>query len=541
MYSIRTVSVMLASVITISSNVGAFADSPAANVAATNNLSATNSLAATAANSGLAATSGRTAAAATKGIVTDAATNNLPSSDVSSKLPVSNALPGSKPLPSSTTAGEQTAVKDGVSGVEQTAVAESNKSGVQTEAKKSASMQVAKTSGKHKHVQPHQSHQYFVCFTRSGQVSSGDIKADKEAYVYGEPGTVFSTSDHGVSLQTGCVFIGTKSAPLSVKAGDSTIDLQPNTTALVDLNYSHAVECIDGAASLSRSDGSTALALPKQQVTMNLAVPKQPVFKNPFVKEVNKSKFLLSASENTTESNKVQLHVLHSELMQASSAGQRGEEPARVFPATGAVFGVRAAHLMEVTEGAMLVDLPEGTSIATPFGVVQATKRSSIALQLSPASLFAGNCTIASTMVIKSNGHSFPMRVGRSVLVVSGIAVPGATITDGIARRRLNAYCDGCITGITADFSVLSFVQGCRSLKLAIMQPISKKETRFGGEFLKSMAALYTVTAGMGSYYAAPEIPKHNQGGEFKHSPELAKLLAQAAPSSSAKTQTASN
>ncbi|MBS1957636.1 MAG: hypothetical protein JST89_25840 [Cyanobacteria bacterium SZAS-4] len=412
------------------------------------------------------------------------------------------------------------------SGIDQSANAEALRSQVLRRTEKKP-LPLPKASPK-KSVKVPQGHQYFVCFTGPGQVSAGDIKENKEAIALGEPGTIFSSSDKGVNLQTGCLLIGTRNNPLFINAGESKIDVQPNSSVMVDLSDSHAVECINGSASLTRSDGSISQALAHQQVSMNLPAPAQPVFKDPFFKEVTRSKFLLSATRDTTETNKANLHSLHANLLAASTAeAKHGQEPARIFPSTGAVFGLVRPYLMQITEGSMLVDLPFGCAIQTPFGLIQGTKRASIALQLSPASLFAGNCTIAATMVLKSNGHSFPEHVGRSVMVVSGIAVPGATITDGIARRRLHAYCDGCITGITADFSVLSFVQGCRSLRLAIMQPISKRETSFGGSFLKSMAALYTVTASYGSYYATPEIPKHTQVGEFVPPPEVVKLLAQ--------------
>ncbi|HEY9677544.1 MAG TPA: hypothetical protein V6C76_06020 [Drouetiella sp.] len=422
-------------------------------------------------------------------------------------------------------------------GAQQSANAEALNNEIQSEAKSSeqtakveaADKALSKAATKKLPKLP-RGHQYFVCFTAQNQASVGDIRGNRDAVVIGEPGTIFSTSDKAVDLQTGTMLLSTRSMPLSITSGNCKIDLQANSSAIIDSTTLHAIECLSGSASLTKIDGTSANVSSQQQVSMNPNEPTQPVFKDPFVREVNPNKFLLSAIKQRTEAlNKIPLHTLHSGLVSnsQSATSRRNSEPAKIFPSTGATFGLLGSNIMEINGGSMLVDLPQDTAIHTPFGLIQATKRSSIAIQISPASMFAGNCTISSTMVVKSNGHSIPLHVGRSVLVISGIAVPGATITDGIARRRLNAYCDGCITGITADFSVLSFVQGCQNLRRAINEPFSNRESRFGGDFLKSMAALYTVTATYGSYYATPEVPKHTQAEGFKSPPEVIALLAQ--------------
>lgn len=341
---------------------------------------------------------------------------------------------------------------------------------------------------------------YFVCFTRDGQISRGDVCGNEACEVRGLAGSSFLTTKNGIRVLGGSLLLRGAQRPLDVVTSAGTFKVAAGECCFIDVNGQVVVERaakiqqIEYRARKILCEGRKFVMHPVAYIRSgNAAKQAEP-------QTASTSKAILSVCQMTTEQNK-QLQKL--KMLSNNLDLVRQSQPCKIAATKGTVFSVNP-DLVNVVTGTALIDAPSGTSIQVPGGDLQVRKRAVLSVRTLTDCTCVENCSAAQTVNLTVHGATLPVEGGHGVIIKSGCATTADVPLDGIRRRRFVEFTNGGVSVIASEFLPASLFCSNSTFLHAMNKPITVYQVHLSAELIKGSAALSVATSAHGGFFVRP-------------------------------------
>lgn len=328
----------------------------------------------------------------------------------------------------------------------------------------------------------------------------------------GTSGSLMTHVDGTLALVRGKFLSKTDSKELSLKIPNGSLEVSPNSLALVEIlpGSKKRIAIVDGKCSLVINGSSIPMKKGEQLVLSDMEEELIPI--DGSVEQVIGS---IRIQKKSVDTNQLISHQFASNnvldltaRLSRRSSSVRNDKPVKplvVLAREGTEIAECNDRVLRINSGAIFVSANESQIIATPLCQVKVGKNGLVSLETDGETARVRACSGPGHLQVYSSGNVLPLIPGQE-LFLSAKAPHQSDILprDGIGRRHLVAH--GLRRGTVAvvgDFSIPSFLGTAIEIQPVRRGEIPAYQDLFT-RLLKTAATVQIVTNYRGQYYLPP-------------------------------------